>query len=261
MASPQVEKGYTKIANELIEAIYQTSFNATQIKILLFVIRYTYGFSRNQFKISASFLSKGTGISKRYISAELNKLIACNVIHVVRNYTVTESRIIEINKNIDLWQMSRSIVHQMNNTSPDDELFNTTDDELFNRGGEEVFSTTDEHVFNTTGEELFYQDKQNIKQNINKDVTVLFSDFWIAYPKKNAKASAQKAFTKLKVDGELLTSMLYALEIQKNSKQWQDITYVPYAATWLNQRRWEDEIEEQQSKVDFVQDGTMIQLR
>ncbi len=253
MASPQTENGYSKIANELLEAIYQTSFNATQLKIILFVMRYTFGFSRKQFKISVNFISKGTGISKRYISSELNKLIESNVVKIVKNHTVTESRIIEINKNYENWKMSRTVLHQMNSSSPDEVLFTTGDEEYFTGGGEEIFSTP--------GEELFIQDKQNIKQNIKQCAPSLFELFWKAYPKKNAKASAEKAFKRLNVNEKLLSRMLSALEIQKKSKQWQDIQFIPYPATWLNQKRWEDESEEPKNEVDFVQNGTMLQLR
>jgi len=80
LASPQIESGYSPVSNELLEAIYQTTFNATQLKIILFIIRYTFGFSRKQHKISVNFISKGTGISKRYISSELNKLIVNNAV-------------------------------------------------------------------------------------------------------------------------------------------------------------------------------------
>lgn len=38
--------------------------------------------------------------------------------------------------------------------------------------------------------------------------------------------------------------MLQALEIQKRSEQWQKAKgqYIPHASTWLNGRRWEDEV-------------------
>lgn len=70
-----------------------------------------------------------------------------------------------------------------------------------------------------------------------------FQKFWLAYPKKTAKQQAIKAFQKLKPDEALLTKMLSSLERQKNSIQWMKDggQYIPYPATWLNNRRWEDE--------------------
>ena len=70
-----------------------------------------------------------------------------------------------------------------------------------------------------------------------------FQSFWTAYPNKKAKPAALKAFTKLKPDAELLAEMLKAIEVQKQSAQWQKDNgqYIPMPTTWLNQRRWEDE--------------------
>ncbi len=69
-----------------------------------------------------------------------------------------------------------------------------------------------------------------------------FSEFWQAYPKKTAKQAAIKAWNKIKPDAELQQAILNALEQQKRSVQWQKDggQFIPYPATWLNGRRWED---------------------
>ena len=69
------------------------------------------------------------------------------------------------------------------------------------------------------------------------------SKFWPAYPRKVAKTSAAKAFAKINPDAALLGVMLAALDRERRSKQWQreEGRFIPHAATWLNQRRWEDE--------------------
>ena len=41
------------------------------------------------------------------------------------------------------------------------------------------------------------------------------------------------------------------LEIFKASKEWKQIQYIPYPSTWLNQKRWEDELI---SKKDFEEE-------
>lgn len=68
-----------------------------------------------------------------------------------------------------------------------------------------------------------------------------FEEFWAAYPKKVGKQSAKKAFEKVKVSLETLVT---AVERQKCSSQWSRDggQYIPNAATWLNQGRWEDEL-------------------
>lgn len=71
-----------------------------------------------------------------------------------------------------------------------------------------------------------------------------FAEFWSAYPKKIGKGAAEKAFAKAKVNGHL-PEVLRALEAQKQTDQWQKDggQYIPNPATWINQKRWEDEIE------------------
>lgn len=82
-----------------------------------------------------------------------------------------------------------------------------------------------------------------------------FEKFWQAYPKKLAKQEALKAWKKLKPNAELLRDVLNALEKWKNSAQWQENNgkYIPYPATWLNGRRWEDAPEQVQTlpKYDY----------
>jgi len=71
-----------------------------------------------------------------------------------------------------------------------------------------------------------------------------FEKFYKAYPKKKGKASAEKAWKKLKPNNELVSVILKAVERMKLSTDWQKDggEYIPHPATWLNGRRWEDEI-------------------
>jgi hypothetical protein len=72
-----------------------------------------------------------------------------------------------------------------------------------------------------------------------------FEMFWKAYPKKINKQGAKKSFAKIKVDEQLFNLMLKAIEREKNSEQWkrEQGRFIPHPTTWLNQRRWEAEIE------------------
>lgn len=70
-----------------------------------------------------------------------------------------------------------------------------------------------------------------------------FDAFWAKYPRKDNKQAAKKAWDKLRPDRATCVRMAAALELDKQSRQWtkDDGDYIPYPATWLNQRRWEDE--------------------
>ncbi len=76
----------------------------------------------------------------------------------------------------------------------------------------------------------------------------MFEEFWNEYPNHKAKQGAVRAFKSINPDEELFETMMGALRKVKRSKQWKNVQYVPNASNWLNQKRWEDEIQENGSK-------------
>jgi hypothetical protein len=77
--------------------------------------------------------------------------------------------------------------------------------------------------------------------------SLLFDAFWAAYPRKDAKLAARKAFDKAKPTPELVTRMLDALAWQVHRPQWvkDHGQYVPLPATWLHRGQWLDTPPEQ----------------
>ncbi len=70
--------------------------------------------------------------------------------------------------------------------------------------------------------------------------------FWSAYPKKVAKTAALKAFNTAKVTSELLDTILKDIERRKvGDDDWQKAggKFIPYPASYLNEKRWEDEVD------------------
>lgn len=66
--------------------------------------------------------------------------------------------------------------------------------------------------------------------------SVTFEDFWIEYGKIGTKAVAKKKFEKFKAE-EVIKAFL-GIEKERNKKKL-DGTAMPYAETYLNQKRWE----------------------
>lgn len=89
--------------------------------------------------------------------------------------------------------------------------------------------------------EIYNEHIKTHKRNIY--IPSLFDRFWAAYPRKVSKADARKVFAKLSPDEQMVEMMLQALDWQKRLPEWTKDggRYVPYPATWLNSRRWEDE--------------------
>lgn len=67
-----------------------------------------------------------------------------------------------------------------------------------------------------------------------------FLVFWDEYPRKVAKGAAARAW---KRQAPPIVDVLQALKWQRRQDQWQRDggQYVPHPATYLNDRRWEDE--------------------
>ena len=74
-----------------------------------------------------------------------------------------------------------------------------------------------------------------------KEVT--FEQFYNDYPRKVGRYTAERSFKKLSIKDKInayngLKNYLRYWKYNKTEKQ-----FIPHPSTWLNQRRWEDEIE------------------
>lgn len=99
--SPQVEDGHLKIANELFEAITAFPFKQTTLRVLLAVLRKTYGYGKKEDDLSASQLGALLGDMKRqHITTALNELAA---LRVITKRVGKYGSIIGINKDYSQW--------------------------------------------------------------------------------------------------------------------------------------------------------------
>lgn len=96
MANPQVENGYTKIANELLEAFTRTNLSSYQFRIVAAILRKTYGWQRKDGFITVTQLAKITGISKGHVSRTKKELIGRKIVTSLGNK-------IALNKDYTQW--------------------------------------------------------------------------------------------------------------------------------------------------------------
>lgn len=85
-----------------------------------------------------------------------------------------------------------------------------------------------------------------------EDLEEKFKKFWEEYPKKVSKGNAEKWFKKHKPTNELVDLMIEKIKQLKETEQWKKDKgqFIPYPATWLNAKGWEDEILETKPKYD-----------
>jgi hypothetical protein len=71
----------------------------------------------------------------------------------------------------------------------------------------------------------------------------MFEQFWKHYPRKIAKRAAQAAFNRLTKQEQ--SDAVEAIE--QHVAYWKlkgtEMDFIPHASTWLNQGRWEDELD------------------
>lgn len=117
MANPQLENGYMKLANEVIDQVIRHGFSKRHLNILLFIWRMSYGFNKKSATITRLSDFSLCGVGKQNVKAELEQLEDCRVIHWDR-----KNNKFTFNKNHNEWKITPikgwkeeefdSIVHQ-----------------------------------------------------------------------------------------------------------------------------------------------------
>ena len=84
--------------------------------------------------------------------------------------------------------------------------------------------------------------KPKAPAKIDPDDLEGWDEFWDAYPRKVSKASAQKAYIhaiRNTTPEVVMRGLQLAIAMWRQNQQ--DPKFIPHAATWLNNGRWEDE--------------------
>ena len=87
-------------------------------------------------------------------------------------------------------------------------------------------------------------DKPSCASLAKRDFSMMaFPKFWASYPKKKNKGDAEKAWKALKPDACLVAKILEAVEVAKQSDGWRKESgqFIPYPASWLRAKGWEDD--------------------
>jgi phage replication O-like protein O len=211
-SSPQLENGYTKIANELLEQFAEINLSGYEWQILFVIIRKTYGFNKKEDSISLSQFCTSTGIRSGHVPGVLRKLEEKCIITVSKKYYINKY---SLNK------------ESLNRES----LFEGK--VLPKQGGKPL-----------PKQGVTKERKKTTKESPLKMDESDFNLFWQAYEKKVGKHKAKVKFKKLKK--ELLPMILQAVEKQKTTDQWKKDKgrFKPHPTTWLGDKLWENEVED-----------------
>lgn len=70
-----------------------------------------------------------------------------------------------------------------------------------------------------------------------------WEEFWKLYPRRVAGTVAKRSWEKMTAEEKNAAVVAIPRHIQMWREEERTIAWVPYPATWLNQKRWEDEID------------------
>ena len=107
MANPQIENGFTKISNELLEAVIRKHMSDYEHRIFWLIVRKTYGYNKKSDWISQTQIVEETGILKQHVSRTIKKLYDKNMIMKVENK-------LAIQKDYDLWELPKQVTSNLN---------------------------------------------------------------------------------------------------------------------------------------------------
>jgi len=104
MASPQCEHGFTRIANELLHALTLCQVSGREFRVVLAVIRETYGYSRLVAPLSRTRLAEMCGLDRRDADRVVRALVAKKILHTEPGQGRSPGRI-GLQKDYDLWDV------------------------------------------------------------------------------------------------------------------------------------------------------------
>ncbi len=100
MNTPQLEDGYTRVANELLEALLKLGLSGYEFRIAFAIIRKTYGYNKKEDHISLSQITELTDIAKPHVSETITKLISYSIVTEIGNK-------LKLNKDYSAWKVTK----------------------------------------------------------------------------------------------------------------------------------------------------------
>ena len=173
---------YTKIPNQILQPLLMIKLQSYEIRILLAIVRKTYGFNKNKDYINQKQLKKLTGIKQPHISRTLKSLLEKKMI-------IKNGKELAIQKNYKLWDI------QERKTLKDipEGVYNTHLKADKNIPGK-VYKYTKEGIKNIPGEIYTKNNikKTYIKKNIDSsDSSDLVKDFYNEKENKKEESKEQ----------------------------------------------------------------------
>ena len=107
--------------------------------------------------------------------------------------------------------------------------------------GVDTDTDTDTDVINTEINNSLLSDSGESDKTKKIKYPDNFEKFWKSYPRKTGKGKSLSAYKAIKEPKPTLKQILDSIVEHQKTEQWRTKSFIPLPATFLNQRRWEDE--------------------
>lgn len=224
--------GFTRMDNTLMDGLMAIDLPARELKVALYIAKATINFQAGAVRIKATEVAKATNLHPDVASKAISHLLKRRVIH----------REGGARGEISMCDPKEWVFYEgpsQTNRSESAHVVRIgpvasqtkTDDSL-------LYSKNKTPYVTLPSEEITCPPKSEI------DPGEMFARFWKLYPRKVGKDKALKAWGKLKLTADLYDLIVAALAKHVQQKAWtrDGGQFIPHAATWLNGKRWEDEI-------------------
>lgn len=224
-----LDDGYTRIANDLYDALIAADLTKHQQKVAHAYVRMTYGYNKKNDRIADDQIAVKTKLPRCKVNTAKNELLDMKVL-------ILDGRKIGVNKNISEWNINKS--YQNSNSI---------------QNGNSVTKTVTKNVTKTVITLLpKTEHTKDIISKDNKDNNILLdSAFEIFYKAGLPKVGKSKAITSFKTayknwksenkTPEVFAQMLVSdilCRLKANIFGFANL----HPTTYLNQKRWEDEL-------------------
>ena len=254
--------GFTKVPHGVFELMMRRGLSKREYMVMLYIIRHGYGYNKAQSECvrNVGRMVEYTGLDRSHINTTLRQLVEKGIISIEQDKI---RLILESGDGLEAETASgkgqNSLVGVKAKTA--------SEESRPKQPQKKAETATDygqnslEYSGNTLTDSDLPSPKENRKEKRNPhtptngglSVDDLFNQIWALYPKKVGKALAKKAFQKIKPNKELFDTMIKAIETHSSSRDWtkENGQYIPHLSTWLNQERWEDELETTTAQTAF----------
>ncbi len=232
MSGESLKPNCTQCPNEILDRLLPI-ISPSQFKLVMAIVRKTYGWHKKSDDISLTQLERMTGMSRQTVIDASAPLRASGFIVIGRsgrrgvlNYS--------LNIDVDTEALVKALDQSKNLTS----LNNTT-------SLVQILDTqkklTKENKSGAKAPDVSAHLRKKGTRASGPAALAAFEQFYQAYPRHVGKDDALKVWTKLAPGPELVAEIMAGVERYAETVKDTDPKYVKHPGPWLNARRWEDE--------------------